>query len=218
VLAFVFVATQPKRPQKTPRGEARRKAILQAAIPLLADNGYRGASLASIAAAADLTQQGVLHYFRSKEELLLALIQERDRQDGKRLSALVTEEGLALLDVLEELVRHNQESREDVRLFSTLVAEGASVEHPAHDYFVERYQRIRGRVLRSLREGQEVGEIDPDVDLNALVPAIVGAMDGLQIQWLLDPEIDMSAGFEALMRLLRAQLRMRPEDGVDQST
>jgi AcrR family transcriptional regulator len=185
---------------------------------LLADNGYRGASLASIAAAADLTQQGVLHYFRSKEELLLALIQERDRHDGKRLSALVTEEGLALLDVLEELVRHNQESREDVRLFSTLVAEGASAEHPAHDYFVERYQRIRGRVLRSLREGQEVGEIDGDVDLDALVPAIVGVMDGLQIQWLLDPEIDMSAGFEALMRLLRAQLRMGPEDGVDQST
>jgi AcrR family transcriptional regulator len=192
--------------KRTVRGERRRAAILDAAVPLLADNGYRGTSLASIAEAADLTQQGVLHHFGSKEELLLALIEERDRQDGRRLSALLDEEGLALLDVLEELVKANQEAHEDVRLFTTLVAEGTSARHPAHEYFVGRYARIRRRVLRSLRDGQEAGEIRSDVDLAALVPAIVAVMDGLQIQWLLDPEIDMAASFDSFVRALRGQL------------
>jgi AcrR family transcriptional regulator len=194
------------KPQSTPRGERSKAAILEAAIPLLADNGYRGASLASIASAANLTQQGVLHYFGSKEALLLALIEYRDNQDGRRLSGLVGQEGLELLDVLEALVEHNQTTRDQVRLFSTLVSEATSSQHPAHDYFVERYRRIRARILRSLREGQATGEIREDIDLEALVPVIISAMDGLQIQWLLDPDVDMAGSFTAFVQLLRHEL------------
>ncbi len=211
--------TQGKRPQVSVKGERSRAAILEAAVAQFADNGYRGASLASIAATANLTQQGVLHHFRSKEELLLALIEQRDREDGKRLSGLVSEEGLALLDVLDALVKHNQDTREDVRLFMTLVGEGTSATHPLHDYFVDRYQRIRSRILRSLRHGQNIGEIRADVDLDALVPVIVAAMDGLQIQWLLNPDIDMPASFEVFASLLRAQLAAAPsEENVDTPT
>lgn len=200
------MANGTKRTRVNTRGERTRAAILHAAMSLLADNGYRGASLASIAAAANVTQQGLLHHFKSKEELLLALIEERDKEDGKRLSALVTEEGLALLHVLEALVKHNQGARDEVGLFMTLVAEGTSANHPAHEYFVDRYQRIRNRIQRSLRHGQHTGEIRGDIDLDALVPAIVAVMDGLQIQWLLNSDIDMPASFDSFITLLRAQL------------
>jgi AcrR family transcriptional regulator len=187
----------------TPRGERRKAAILDAAIPVIADGGYRGSSLATIAAAVNLTQQGVLHHFGSKEELLLALLEDRDREDGKRLSGLITEEGLALLDVLEALVDHNATAREQVRLFNTLVAEATSVQHPAHEYFVDRYRRIRARALRSLHEGQESGEIRADVDLERLIPVIIAVMDGLQIQWLLDPDVDMQESFRTFVGWIR---------------
>jgi AcrR family transcriptional regulator len=190
----------------TPRGERSKEAILEAAQPLFAEQGYRGASLASISSAAGLTQPGLLHHFRSKEELLLALLDRRDHDDGKRLSSLPTGPGLDYLDRLEALVEHNQTAPEVVRLFTTLVGEGTSNEHPAHEYFVERYQRIRARALRTLREGQASGEIREDVDLEVIVPTLFAVMDGLQIQWLLDPEIDMVASFDWFAAIVRDQL------------
>jgi AcrR family transcriptional regulator len=190
----------------TARGERSKETILEAALPLFAAQGYRGASLASIASAAGLTQPGLLHHFPSKEELLLGLLDWRDRDDGKRLSDLPAGEGLDYLERLEGLVEHNATTRELVRLFTTLVGEGTSDEHPAHDYFVSRYERIRARALRALRAGQRAGEIREDVDLEAVVPVLFAVMDGLQIQWLLDPSLDMTACFDVFARLVRDQL------------
>jgi AcrR family transcriptional regulator len=198
------------RKNGTPRGERSKETILEAALPLFARQGYRGASLASIASAAGLTQPGLLHHFPSKEELLLGLLDWRDRDDGKRLSGLPDGDGLAYLERLEDLVAHNMTAPELVALFTTLVGEGTSPEHPAHDYFVERYRRIRARAIRSLREGQLSGEVRDDADLEVIVPLLFAVMDGLQIQWLLDPEIDMVASFDVFAKLVRDQLAAVP--------
>jgi AcrR family transcriptional regulator len=187
---------------QTSRGKRSRAAILSAAVSLLSEDGYRGASLASIAAAVNLTQQGVLHHFPSKERLLLALLDEKYHEDGRRLEASLEHDGLGVLRALQSLVAHNQQQPEVVRLFSALVAESLSSRHPAHDYFVQRYRKVRARMLRSLKVGQQAGAIRSDVDLERLVPVIVAVMDGLQVQWLLDPEVDMLASFAVFSDLL----------------
>lgn len=171
-------------------------------MALLSEEGYRGASLASIAAAVNLTQQGVLHYFPSKETLLLALLEEKYHEDGRRLAASLDHEGLGILRALESLVAHNTARPDMVKLFSALVAESLALRHPAHPYFVRRYRKVRERMLRSLGVGQRSGEIRGDVDLDRLVPIVVAVMDGLQIQWLLDPEVDMAASFALFVELL----------------
>ena len=201
-----------RRGTRTDRGRQNREAILAAAVPLFAESGYRGASLASIAAAVGLTQQGVLHYFPSKEALLLALLDEKYHEDGRRLSASLEHEGLELLKALQSLVEHNGVVPDRVRLFSALVAESLSSRHPAHAYFVRRYGKVRQRMLRSLRMGQASGQIRDDVELERLVPLIVAVMDGLQIQWLLDPEVDMVASFALFADLFKQILRRDQPD------
>jgi AcrR family transcriptional regulator len=193
----------------TDRGKQTREAILTAAVRLFAEHGYRGTSLASIAAAVDLTQQGVLHYFPSKEALLLALLEEKYHEDGRLLSASLEHEheGLDLLAALQSLVEHNTVVPERVRLFSALITESVSSEHPAHTYFVDRYRKVRERLLRSLQLGQRSGQIRADVDLEQLVPLLVAVMDGLQIQWLLDAQVDMRASFALFADLLKDVLR-----------
>lgn len=183
---------------------------MQAARPLFARHGYRGASLASIAEAAALTQPGLLHHFHSKEELLFALLEERNHEDGQRIKSATAEHGADVLAALEGLVAHNSTTRELVQLFVVLVAEATSADHPAHEYFVERYEQVRSRMLRTLRAGQATGEVRADVDLDALVPVIVAVMDGLQIQWVLDPTIDMLAGFQLFAGLVRSTLMVPP--------
>lgn len=183
---------------------------MQAAIPLLARQGYRGASLAAIAAAVDMSQPGVLHHFPSKERLLLAVLEERDRENAQRVVDALAEAGADPIAPLESLVEHNQTTPELVQLFTVLVGESVATDHPAHRHFVDRYQTIRRRLLGRLRQAQDAGAIRRDADLEALVPVILAVMDGLQIQWLLDPRIDMVASFRAFAEVLRAQLAPPP--------
>src|SRR6476659_7518983 len=120
------------------RGAAARYRVVLAALQAYATNGYSGSSLAGIAAAAGLTTAGLLHHFPSKEELLIAVLQERDRLDGERfhLRGFV---GLDALDALAALVQANATTRGLVRAFTVLMGESAAEDHPASRWFQERY-------------------------------------------------------------------------------
>ena len=192
------------------RSEAARERVLQAALRALATNGYKGSSLASIAAAAGLTNAGLLHHFPSKNELLVAVLAERDRLDGARFH-LRQASGLAALERLEELVAHNAGQPELVRAFTVLLGESVGEDHPARRWAQERYPRRRANLAAALRAGVDSGEIRSDVDHEAVAAEIIAMMDGLQVQWVLDPEgIDMRALFTHYLDGVRRELRARP--------
>jgi TetR/AcrR family transcriptional repressor of bet genes len=84
------------RPSNT---EARREQIVRALIKVMARRGYDGASIADIARAARLTP-GLVHYhFESKQEILLAALDElvarHDRELDARLEALASDPAAA---------------------------------------------------------------------------------------------------------------------------
>jgi AcrR family transcriptional regulator len=166
--------------------------------------------MASVAAAADLTQPGLLHHFPSKEALLRELLEQRYHDDGRRLREWLARDDRGLVAALERLVEHNLSSQESARLFTVIVAEALSADHPAHAYFVERYEKIRHRLATTLRDDEQAGRLPPNRDADALAGLIVAVMDGLQTQWLLDPRFDMVRAFRAFTDLLA--------DGPDQQS
>jgi AcrR family transcriptional regulator len=181
------------------RGEESRDAILSAARQLFARRGYRGTSLASIAEAAGLSQPGLLHHFPSKTELLLAALTGRDAEDGRLSSPPLAGE---IIDGLRTLVAHNEASPELIRLYSMLLGEAISADHPAHDYFATRYTNIRSRFVRHLTQAQAQGRLAPGIDVTALASLLIAVLDGLQFQWLLDGSVDMKASYALLADLL----------------
>src|SRR5689334_8523172 len=92
--------------QGTGVGEARRSRILHIAMQEFAENGYRGTSLARVAERAELSQPGLLHHFRTKEDLLAATLDLRDDMDSARFLDAdgVPLTGVAALTALVELV------------------------------------------------------------------------------------------------------------------
>lgn len=189
------------------RSEAARERVLQAGFRALAANGYQGSSLASIAADAGLTTPGLLHHFPSKNDLLVALLEERDRM-GEAHSRLDDVRGLAALDRLQQLADRNTENPELVRAFTVLLGESVSAEHPARHWAQERYPHLRADIAAALRRGVDDGEISPDADIDAVAAEIVAMLDGLQVQWVLNPEqVDMSAVLAHYFAGLRALLR-----------
>ncbi|MEV7868347.1 TetR/AcrR family transcriptional regulator [Streptomyces sp. NPDC088124] len=183
------------------RTEERRADILRAALEVIAERGYRGATLGAVAERAGLTQQGLLHYFPSKEALLVAVLEERDqwdtggRRDGRR--------GWRL-DLLDSLVEYNAMRPGIVQTFSALLGESVTEAHPAREFFTRRYTQVRGEMAEVLRA--EFGDRLPGgLTPEQAAPLLTAVLDGLQYQWLLDPEaVDMTAAFRDFLTLLRA--------------
>ena len=69
----------PAEDRKRMRPEDRRNAVLDAALRVFADAGFRRASLTEVGDEAGVTKGCVYHYFESKEQLLLALMRERSQ-------------------------------------------------------------------------------------------------------------------------------------------
>ncbi|MCZ0979519.1 TetR/AcrR family transcriptional regulator [Streptomyces diastatochromogenes] len=180
------------------RSEERRADILRAALEVIAERGYRGASLGSVAERVGLTQQGLLHYFPTKEALLVAVLEERDRWDT---SGGRDREGWRL-DLLESLVEYNAMRPGIVQTFSALLGESVTDGHPAREFFTERYAQVRVNMADILR--LEFGERLPGgLTPERAAPLLTAVMDGLQYQWLLDPSaVDMPGAFRDFLRLL----------------
>jgi AcrR family transcriptional regulator len=190
--------TAPRaRRQGYATGDARRARILNIALQEFGENGYRGTSLARIAERAELTQAGLLHHFRSKQDLLTAVLDLRDEMDAERLDfRSLPDGGEPTLRALVALVEHNARQPGIVQLFTVLTGEAVTTDHPAHAWAQERYRLLTTSLATALRHGVESGELQPGVDPDALARQVMAMMDGLQLQWLLDPErVDMAAVF-----------------------
>ncbi|MFI0236267.1 TetR/AcrR family transcriptional regulator [Streptomyces sp. NPDC016845] len=180
---------------RTARGEERRAEILRAALAVIAERGYRGASLAAVAERVGLTQQGLLHHFPTKEALLVAVLADRDRWDA-------VPDSQWRLDLLGSLVEYNAMRPGIVQTFSALLGESVTEGHPAREFFTRRYDDVRASMAEVLRA--EYGERLPGgLTPERAAPLLVAVMDGLQYQWLLDPEsVDMAGAFRDFLTLL----------------
>jgi AcrR family transcriptional regulator len=154
-----------------------------------------------------LTQAGVLHYFSSKANLLTGVLDLRDSTDIEELGD-ERPRGLAFLRHLVETTRRNAEREGIVRLYTVLAAESVTARHPAQDWFRDRYQGLHALVVEALDEAQKLGEVGADVDTGTTARVIVATMDGLQLQWLLEPgSVDMAEATEvAITRLIGRDL------------
>ena len=177
------------------RREERRAEIVRAALEVIAGRGYRGTSLAAVAERVGLTQQGLLHYFPTKDALLVAVLEERDQWDA-------VPDSRWRVDLLASLVEYNAMRPGIIQTFSALLGESVTEGHPARDYFTERYVRVRANMAGVLRT--EYGDHLPNgLTPERAAPLLVAVMDGLQYQWLLDPEsVDMPGAFRDFLALL----------------
>ena len=186
------------------KGRAKRRDILDQASALFGEAGYRGTSLREIAARCGISHPGLLHHFPTKESLLLAVLAHRDEVDQERVTA-GHPTGAAALRRLVDVVALNATRRGIVELFTVLSAEATAADHPAHDYFVDRYSRIVRELESAYTEARDAGDLRAEVDPGRAARELIALMDGLQIQWLLgDPELDMAA---AVAEHLGSQLR-----------
>lgn len=172
--------TLRERARKGEDKELRRRAIVDAALALFAERGLPGFSMTEVAARAGLVKGTLYLYWPTREELLLAVLEDRlwpwlDELDARlddarapagprKLAAAVCDSLFSyeplgrLLAVLQTVLEHNV-SRETIRRFKTqllerMAATGARLE----------------RLMPSLRVGEGVRLM---LHLNAILVGLV---------------------------------------------
>ena len=183
------------------KGVARRQEILDRAIDVFRDRGADGTSLRRIATSIGVSHAALLHYFDSREQLLVAVYEHAESQRDTRVSR----DGVPVpaLDVLVEAAMINLDVPGMVELYTTLVATALAVEgSPANEFFRQRFTRVRTDLAARLSQEQAAGRVRDDVDPDDIAALLISASDGLQIQWLLEPSIELERTLETFAVLL----------------
>src|SRR5699024_3708476 len=117
-----------------------------------------GTSLRRIAESIGVSHGALLHYFSSREELLVAVYEHAEhRRDRAEEPADVRS-----VDVMANAALSNLELPGLVQLYSTLVATALEVEAgPAQEYVTARTERVRGTLEQEPREDQATGPARP---------------------------------------------------------
>lgn len=187
------------------KGVAKREEILQRALDVIAREGYRGASVKELADAVGLSQAGLLHYFDSKEELFTAILRKRDEVDSAGFGLADAASGGPAPDLRAGylgVIRHNADVPGLVQLFARLSVDAADPEHAAHDFFVARGRTLRDLFAAEIAARQAAGEMSDRIDPDTLARIFQAVADGLQVQWMLEPEVDMAGTIDALFEAL----------------
>lgn len=167
------------------KGEERREEILEAAFTVLARDGYRGASLGQIGRSIGIESAHIVYYFGTRDDLLQEVLR---RWDQGHLEDL---DDASPLDTWMRTVRRNQTSPGLVQLYTIYAAEAVEPEHPAHEYFLQRFTFVQNLLVDAITQLQEAGSVDPTIDATRVASRLVSLSDGLQVRWLVDRSVDM---------------------------
>lgn len=171
-------------------GLARREAILDAAVDLLAEVGYHGMSLRDVARHVGISHPGVIYHFPSKEALLMSVVQRYETQVGFDLDNLEKLDALPVLDTLLEVTSRLNENPMIIEVECMMMVEASSEIHPAHDHYMRRSERLLSVLKRVWSRLQQDGKVAATEDPTHLAEIHAAVYNGIMIHWLYDSEFD----------------------------
>ncbi|HKJ69464.1 MAG TPA: TetR family transcriptional regulator [bacterium] len=179
----------------------KRAEILEAAIRVFAKNGLKNTTIADIAEAVDIGKGTMYQYFESKDQLFAAtflyFMDQVEAAIGKRI--------FRIQDPLEKLYAYfsawgeilETEYLDYIEIVLDFWAEGIRNKQLPAEFDVKKmYADYRDMLDSLLQKCIEKGEIRP-TDTTIIASTLLGCMDGLVIQWVLEPDIfNLKEAFE----------------------
>jgi len=174
----------------------KKNRIIEAAVMVFAQKGYASATVADIAARAEIGKGTIYEYFASKEDLFFAVFEWFKMQTGAAVKVNIAYLGGSAAKRLQALSDSLMGMWAKIEDVFTLTMEfwAASSSSQMQDRFKESfrqmYQEFRGIVNSLIQEGIERGEFRPDINPEPIAAALVGTWDALFLQAWFDPEFD----------------------------
>jgi AcrR family transcriptional regulator len=180
-------------PTQVQRTAAARRRLIAATRELVAAQGVSNTSVAAIGELAGMSRGAVNFHFGSKDDLLVAVVQQVTSDWERQAIGSATEPvDPADIDVLIDLLLgawlgelgHNPER---VRIAVMLLFEALGPSPHLHDHFVDLSARVRERVSVHLAHLRSEGAINAEIDADAFATLLLGVLAGIAVVALLDP-------------------------------
>src|SRR5579871_6561147 len=171
--------------ERAGRGGDKRQRILDAAVRVFAKKGFYATRVSEVAKAAGVADGTIYLYFKSKEELLVSLFEDR----VERLLAFLHTELPATAGVSAKLRRIIElqlgllEGERDLAEVVTVILRQST--RLMKEYAAPKFMAYIGAIARVVADGQASGELREDVSPHLAARAIFGALDGITMTWAL---------------------------------
>lgn len=165
-------------------GGDKRERILASAERIFARNGFFASRVSEIAKDAGVADGTIYLYFKSKDDLLIALFDGRMKQVNAALKDAI--EGLAPIDQLRAFIRRYLKLVQD----EPAAAEVLTIELRQSSKFMKEYEnpefsdflRLLGGIIAA---GQASGAFDDSIPAPMAARMIFGVLDELALAWVL---------------------------------
>lgn len=181
-----FSAETPRRRPATPKRDGdKRERILRAATRVFARKGFYATRVSEVAKAAGVADGTIYLYFKSKDDLLVSLFEDRimlllatleralaERPTPEERLRCVIEMQLGLLEGerdLAEVITVNL--RQSTRLMK--------------QYAAPKFMLYLETIAKVVADGQKSGAFRNDVSAHIVARTIFGALDGITMTWAL---------------------------------
>lgn len=184
--------------------EERRREIVAAAQKLFQEQGYDDTTMQDLMREVGISKGAVYHYFRSKDELLDAVVEQSVDDYVQAMRAVLDETEGSGLDKLLALIGAGNVSEEQGELLEALHRPGNTGMHTRQ--VAQLVSRLAPLYAEAIQQGRDEGAFDTPHPLESAELLLAG------IQLLTDPGFhpwspdDLARRSRAIPALIEAQL------------
>jgi AcrR family transcriptional regulator len=189
--------------------ETRRQQILDAALRCFSRDGFHNTTTADIVRESGVSQGTLYLYFATKEDIVVALADDR-HQGEAFLTALAASEPDPIQGLMMMLELYGGSLHDERRLDARRVGIQGWAEALRNPRIrasvVDGAAPVREALAALIRKGRETGQIDTDVDPDALARILIAVFQGLVLQTAWGEPVDFAAIGAAMRDMLRGAL------------
>lgn len=166
--------------------EDKRRRIIDAAVQVFAAKGFFGARVSEIAEAAGVADGTIYLYFKSKDDVLISLFEEKMQSIIERLSVMLDEhDGDPEAKVRRYIVEHLKLVADQPRLMQVLTIELRQSARFIKEYHPKGFRSYLELLQGIVEDGQRQGVFRRDLDPLVFRRALFGALDEISLEWIL---------------------------------
>jgi len=173
----------------------RRELVLDVAEGLFAAKGFAGTTVSDIAEKSELAKGSLYHLFKSKEEIIEAIIWRKVAGVSESVSNIISETGSPLAKIMRIMqfqFQHIWESRHFARIFlHELRGFHWIMKAPAKNELKKHIEDFREQLILLIADAQKQGEIRKDLSPNLVEAALAGFSNAVLFDWLTHEKINL---------------------------
>ena len=177
-----------------------RTRLIDATFEEVFINGYKGASLANILKTANVKKGGMYHYFSSKKDMVLSMIEEKIEQrlenKWKELQSKDANIIDSFIDILQNL---NNWNLKDGCPLGNLLQESLEYDNDFTNILSSILDKWKQQFINILQKAQEIKELDKNVNIEECATFLIASIEGAL---LLAKKYDNTTNFQACMNQL----------------